>query len=78
MKKIKKEIAKLEQKLAVNYDKYKKQHPKTKKKPNDPMFDTAFRHIHRTHEDSDSDHESQDQTSDLYRTYDDAEVRDDD
>jgi len=38
MKKIKDKIAELESKLALDYNEYKKLHPKTKKTPSDPMF----------------------------------------
>jgi len=37
-KEIIKKIAELEKKLALSYDEYRKLHPKTKKKPSDPMF----------------------------------------
>ena len=39
MKKVLAEIKSLEQKIAASdYKKYKKEHPATKKTPNDPMF----------------------------------------
>jgi len=38
MKKIKEKIAELEKKLAISYEEYKKEHPKTKKTKSDPMF----------------------------------------
>lgn len=38
MKKILAEILALEKKLAISYKEYKKEHPKTKKNPSDPLF----------------------------------------
>ena len=50
MRKILAEIEKLECKIAVTYEKYKKEHPGTKKKPSDKLFssDDVIAH-HKSH-----------------------------
>ena len=43
------EIENLERKLAVDYKKYKKDHPKSEKSPNDPLFVTHKKPLYRGH-----------------------------